>query len=64
MLDIPSAGEFTMTGQGAFFISDQQVKIRYESVISELTDYDEENDREIYGRERMEERKLCSPFPD
>lgn len=50
-LELPSAGEFTMNGDGNLYMEDGRVKIKYNSVFKELFDYDPELDKEIYGEE-------------
>lgn len=52
-LDIPSAGEFSMTGSGSIYLAGNTVKLKHSSVIKELVDYNEETEEEIYGGEEV-----------
>ncbi|HYG51668.1 MAG TPA: hypothetical protein VD905_12235 [Flavobacteriales bacterium] len=62
VLDIPSAGEFSMTGEGSLFMKNNKVYCEYKTIYKELLDYDEENDKEIYSDE-TEERYETELFP-
>ncbi|MGN6421474.1 MAG: hypothetical protein ACTHMC_28425 [Pseudobacter sp.] len=50
-LELPSAGEFMMTGGGHLYLQGNAVKIKYNSVFREMLDYDEELGKEIYGED-------------
>jgi SepF-like predicted cell division protein (DUF552 family) len=54
-LDIPDAGEFEMNGKGNIYIENNFVKTKYSSVLKMLIDFDEENEKEIYGEEEYDE---------
>ena len=59
-LEIPDAGEFSMTGQGTLYIEGDFVKAKYSSVMKVLTDFNEETQTEVYGEEYKDsdDRKL------
>jgi len=57
-LDIPDAGEFNMTGSGSFYIDGGHVRIKYNSVMKDIVDYDEENGREIYNNEVVDSGEM------
>lgn len=57
-LDIPSAGEFAMNGNGTVRITGNTVKVQYSSAIRELIDYDEVNEKEVYGAEEPDSGEL------
>lgn len=50
-LEIPSAGEFTMNGQGTMYQKDNEVRVVFSSMYKELSDYNEETGEEIYSVE-------------
>ncbi|HLP13188.1 MAG TPA: hypothetical protein VK177_14725 [Flavobacteriales bacterium] len=51
VLDIPSAGEFTMTGEGSLFIKENKVFVEYNTIYKEIVDYNEETEEEVYSEE-------------
>ncbi len=53
-LDIPDAGEFNMNGNGAIFIEGNAVKAKYQSMLKNIVDYNEDTDEEIYGEEESD----------
>jgi hypothetical protein len=59
-LEIPDAGEFSMTGQGSMYIEGRFVKAKYSSVIKGVVDFNEETETEVYGvaEEDSGDRKL------
>lgn len=48
-LDIPDAGEFNMNGSGIIFIEGNTVKAKYQSLLKNIVDFNEETEEEIYG---------------
>lgn len=50
-LDIPDAGEFSLTGGGALWLEGKVVKGKYNGLMRESVDYNEETEEEIFGRE-------------
>ncbi|GAA4343877.1 hypothetical protein [Flaviaesturariibacter amylovorans] len=54
-LDIPSAGEFQMTGRGTLFLTDGVVRAKYSSEYREVVDFDEVKDEEVYGEPEVVE---------
>lgn len=57
-IDIPSAGEFQMNGEGDIYIDNGLVKVKHKSVTKLLIDYDEENEKEIYDAGESESGDL------
>lgn len=53
-LDIPDAGEFTMTGNGVIYSNHNEIRVRYSSVLRGIIDFDEEKEEEIYGEEEKD----------
>jgi hypothetical protein len=47
-LNIPDAGEFTLTGKGTIFIEADKIIIEHSAEGEALIDYDEETEQEIY----------------
>jgi hypothetical protein len=48
-LDIPDAGEFSMTGSGTVYIEGDSVKAKYSSTMRGIIDYNEETEQPVYS---------------
>lgn len=50
-LEIPSAGEFQMTGKGTIYLENNSVKAKYSSIFKTTIDFDEETEEEIFSED-------------
>jgi len=53
-LNIPDAGEFEMNGAGTIYKQDNNVRVKYSSIIKALIDFNEDTEEEIYSEEEKD----------